>query len=241
MATLWTCCGGVDEKPKERRGYWKQQDVLSRRMEEADVVGQDVPFTKFRPGKEWQDQVELSRSVSLTGKYTIGRTVSQFAFHVERERCRELQRFDSLAFVLGERNRLEKRLHRLNLRQIEMSDDGNCQFRAISKQLYGTQRYHGQVRARVVEHMLYNLQDFAPFLGGEAQAKRYLKTMAMNRTWGDELTLRACADSHRVTIHVITSSPENWYLRYPPAFQEPKKHIYIAYISPIHYNSIAPR
>lgn len=240
MTKLWMCCGGTDERPRERRGYRRQQKTLSRRFAEADVVGEDIPFTRFRPGKEWEDQVELSRAVSTINKYTIGRTVSQFAFHVERERCRELQRFDSLAFVTCERSRLEKRLRRLKLKHIEMMDDGNCQFRAISKQLYGTQRYHWKVRATVVEHMSNNLVDFSPFLGGELHAKRYLETMALNRTWGDELTLRACADAYQVTIHVVTSSPENWYLRYPPGNHAPRKHIYIAYISPIHYNSIAP-
>ena len=34
--------------------------------------------------------------------------------------------------------------------------------------------------------------------------------MAMARTWGDELTLRACADSFQVPIHVVQSTVDNW-------------------------------
>jgi len=32
----------------------------------------------------------------------------------------------------------------------------------------------------------------------------------MARTWGDELTLRACADSFQVPIHVVQSTVDNW-------------------------------
>ena len=41
--------------------------------------------------------------------------------------------------------------------------------------------------------------------------------MSMSRTWGDELTLRACSDSFQVPIHVVQSTVDNWYLVYEPS------------------------
>ena len=78
--------------------------------------------------------------------------------------------------------------------------------------------------------------------------------MAMSRTWGDELTLRACADSFQVPIHVVQSTVDNWYLVYEPSdeFATPglaneseketkkKKRLFVSYISPVHYNAIVP-
>jgi hypothetical protein len=34
-----------------------------------------------------------------------------------------------------------------------MEDDGNCQFRALSSECYGTQRFHRAIRLKVVQHI----------------------------------------------------------------------------------------
>lgn len=41
----------------------------------------------------------------------------------------------------------------------------------------------------------------------------FLCNMALDKTWGDELTLKAAADEFGVVIHIITSEKENWYLK----------------------------
>ena len=50
----------------------------------------------------------------------------------------------------------------------------------------------------------------------ENELDSYIEYMSRNRTWGDELTLRAAADCFGCTIHVVTSTDANWYLRYEP-------------------------
>jgi hypothetical protein len=66
-----------------------------------------------------------------------------------------------------------------------------------------------------------------------------MKAMRLNKCWGDELTLRALCDAFGVNIHVITTAKENWHLRYEPTVEaNHRRHLFLAYISPIHYNSL---
>lgn len=95
---------------------------------------------------------------------------------------------------------------------MKTGDDGNCQFRAFSQQCYGEQIYHSAVRKAVCEHMLKERAFFGAMFEGE-DFSAYMESMSMERTWGDELTLRAAADCFGCTIHLITSNESNWYLR----------------------------
>merc|ERR1711862_357926 len=100
---------------------------------------------------------------------------------------------------------LNQRLDFLKLKLVIMEDDGNCQFRALSHELYGHQQWHATVRALVVEHMRINPEQYSMYIGTDAEWQQYLQKMAMSRTWGDELTLRAAVDVFGVTVHCVTS------------------------------------
>ena len=96
---------------------------------------------------------------------------------------------------------------------------------------------------------------FGIYFEDESEFSKYVRTMARNRTWGDELTLRAIVEVYGCEAHVVTSEPANWYLAYSPETEEardaavalcpkgfelpkPRKQIFLSYISPIHYNAI---
>lgn len=49
--------------------------------------------------------------------------------------------------------RLQERLSALRLVLTEALGDGNCQFRSVSQQLYGSQEHHMKLRALAVQHM----------------------------------------------------------------------------------------
>lgn len=135
---------------------------------------------------------------------------------------------------------LDERLAFLKLRSIKTVDDGNCQFRSISKELYGSEDYHFAVRKRVIEHMRANRVMFEPYVGDAADFDEYLFAMSKNKTWGDELTLRAAADGFGVEIHIITTEPENYLLTYGPVVTKLSRKLFLSYISPIHYNTVQP-
>ena len=133
---------------------------------------------------------------------------------------------------------LVQRLRFAGLRQEEMEGDGNCQFRALSHQLFDTQEEYAYVRRRVCTHMRAHEADFCIYFEDPHEWELFLTRMGSDRTWGDELTLRAAADAFGCTIHVITSTDEHWHLRYEPEGPTPAKLLFLTYVSPVHYNAI---
>jgi hypothetical protein len=155
--------------------------------------------------------------------------------------------------VLGER------IANLGLQQMAMVDDGNCLFRAVSYQLFRAQTYHSQLRRLAVRHIEEHKSEYMPYFEDDDNFSTYVDRMSTPGTWGDEITLHSLSSHFGVNIHVITSTTDNWYLTYHCSSfssassslldyttksteqQEQQQHsrdIFLAYISPIHYNSI---
>mmetsp|Transcript_11634 Transcript_11634/g.23584 ORF Transcript_11634/g.23584 Transcript_11634/m.23584 type:complete len:155 (-) Transcript_11634:63-527(-) len=141
---------------------------------------------------------------------------------------------------------------------MEIADDGNCLFRACAAQLYrgcaSDGAHHPLVRHRAVAELRRRSDRYSGFFSSEDEFLAYLSEMSALRTWGDELVLRAIADAYDVTLHVVTSSEENWYLVYSPEPDEesqgtsrptvtdrPRRHVFLTYLSPIHYNGFEER
>jgi hypothetical protein len=143
--------------------------------------------------------------------------------------------------IMAGRALLAQRLQHLKLQPVVMEDDGNCQFRAVSQELFGTQDFHQQIRGRAVAYMRTNSARFRDFFI-DNEYETYLAKMATPRCWGDELTLQAVADAFTIKIHLITSTADNWYLHYDPTDDTTAviRECFITYISPIHYNTVAP-
>jgi len=152
---------------------------------------------------------------------------------------------------------LEGRLDSFGMCMKQMKGDGNCQFRSLAFNLFGDQDHHAITRKAAVAHMRKHANFFSGLFEDAAEFNAYLSDMARARTWGDELTLRACIEAYNCEAHVITSEPANWYLVYhsesssvdpsvaacPPkkTMPRPGKQVFLAYLSPVHYNSIVIR
>ena len=68
------------------------------------------------------------------------------------------------------------RLAHLKLREVHVDGDGNCQFRALSQQLFGDDAHHEAVRAEVVAHIRKEKAFFSAMFDG-AEFDRYADTM----------------------------------------------------------------
>ena len=124
---------------------------------------------------------------------------------------------------------------------VVMLGDGNCLFRSISHQLYGTQSKYNTLRMQCVEHMRDHSNRFSQFYGDAFD--EYLTTMKRDGKWGGELEIRAMEELVDRKIIVFTSNSEGRLIEIAPAYDEHQvatevTPLTISYHGDKHYNSV---
>ncbi|PON46304.1 OTU domain containing protein [Parasponia andersonii] len=104
-------------------------------------------------------------------------------------------------------HRLLQRLNLYGLHEVKVSGDGNCQFRALSDQMYRSPDHHKHVRKEIVKQACI-LKHFRSLYDGYVpmKYKRYYKKMAKLGEWGDHVTLQAAADKTFASLQMLQSS-----------------------------------
>ncbi|KAF7147661.1 hypothetical protein RHSIM_Rhsim03G0117600 [Rhododendron simsii] len=95
------------------------------------------------------------------------------------------------------------RLRLYDLVELKVQGDGNCQFRALSDQIYRTTEHHKFVREQVVGQLkslpeLY--EGYVPMT-----YDHYLQNISKTGEWGDHVTLQAAADTAQMNLPVTVS------------------------------------
>ncbi|XXG78207.1 hypothetical protein AAC387_Pa08g2195 [Persea americana] len=132
--------------------------------------------------------------------------------------------------------RLLQRLNVYGLYEVKVSGDGNCQFRAISDQMFKSPEYHKYVRKEIVKQ----LKQFRSLYEGYVpmKYKRYCKKMAKSGEWGDHLTLQAAADKFGAKICLLTSFRDTCFVEIIPREEAPQRELWLSFFSEVHYNSL---
>lgn len=136
---------------------------------------------------------------------------------------------------------LDARLGRLGMTRVPMVGDGNCQFRALAANALRDQERHAEIRELATTRVEERREDFEIYFDGPRAFDKWLREMKRDRTWGDELTLRAACDALGQKIHCVQSTQSNWYLLYEPEELKSKRMCFISYVSPVHYDAIAEK
>ncbi|KAH7853761.1 hypothetical protein Vadar_006302 [Vaccinium darrowii] len=139
---------------------------------------------------------------------------------------------------ISDHQRLLERLRLYELVELKVQGDGNCQFRALSDQIYRTTEYHKFVREQVVGQ----LQSLPELYEGYVPMAydQYLKNISKTGEWGDHVTLQAAADAYGVKIFIITSFKDTCYIEILPHTQKSQRIIFLSFWAEVHYNSIYP-
>ncbi|KAG0583118.1 hypothetical protein KC19_3G111300 [Ceratodon purpureus] len=138
----------------------------------------------------------------------------------------------------SDKERLSDRISYYGLAERQMDGDGNCQFRALSDQLYRTPDHHMSVRAQVVSQLAEAPDSYSSHV--PMDYNQYLENMARDGEWGDHVTLQAAADFFGMKISLITSFKDSCFIEIIPVQQKSQRGLFLSFWSEIHYNSIIP-
>ncbi|TVU27686.1 hypothetical protein EJB05_19183, partial [Eragrostis curvula] len=144
--------------------------------------------------------------------------------------------------------RLTERLKLYELVEHKVKGDGNCQFRALSDQLYQSPDHHEFVREQIIIQLKSNrdaYDGYVPMAYDEYLYKvsRFVPHRAryLNGEWGDHVTLQAAADKYGVKIFVMTSFKDTCYIEIQPKVEKSNKVLLLSFWAEVHYNSIYPQ
>ena len=87
-----------------------------------------------------------------------------------------------------------------------INPDGNCMFRAVSKELLGIDRYYFEVWTLVVEFMGTNPTYFSEILGNyqSRSLQEHILQIKIDHVWGTAVELQAMACLYQVVVKVLT-------------------------------------
>lgn len=105
----------------------------------------------------------------------------------------------------GDDRRLEAQLKKMGLYAANTLGDGNCLFRALADQLYGSPDAHARIRAEVCTYLAQHEARYKAFVDTDEEEswETHLQQMAKHGTYGGHLELSAFANLHRRPIKII--------------------------------------
>lgn len=208
------------------------QDSLNQSMANYSLDDEntnDTPTRESDYGEEWSLSPELSDD-------EIGKRLNQMASvpHVPKVNG-EIPSLDEATL---DHQRLLDRLQLYQLVESKVRGDGNCQFRALSDQVYRTAEHHKFVRQQIVNQLKLHADIYEGYV--PMAYDEYLNNMAKVGEWGDHVTLQAAADLYGIKVFVITSFKDTCYIEIVPSEQRSNRVIFLSFWAEVHYNSIYP-
>ncbi len=133
---------------------------------------------------------------------------------------------------------LTTRLALIGRKAVNIVGDGNCFFRSVSHQLYGTENHHPQIRALAIQHLINFPEHFVEYQSW----LQYLQNMSTLGTWADHIIIQAVANTNHLQIN-ITESALNFSEStiVSSIYTQPEgRNIYIGHLDELHYVSTTP-
>ena len=101
--------------------------------------------------------------------------------------------------------------------------DGNCFFRAISKEILGSECYHKIIRKHICDFLQNHSSAFKTWMDSGADLfDQHVNTMRKNRTWATQLEILAASTLFNCHIYIFTNSyiqnhSHSWkWIKFPP-------------------------
>lgn len=120
----------------------------------------------------------------------------------------------------------------------DVANDGNCFFRAVSDQLYGSEDYHNKLRQRACDYLENHKLQYQHFVDDEQSFDEYVQDMRNDAVWADNVELQAISMACGVNIRIHQSGKPSYDIRNHPTPNAPA--IHLSYHFGEHYASVRP-
>jgi hypothetical protein len=158
---------------------WGTTSGSAYRMQDSDDSGPEREASADALSDDTED-LELQRALEAS---------ADLQNEVESRRAEAIERLKSVA------DRYKATVH-------PVQADGNCQFRALAFDLYGSEDGHEQLRAAVIAQLKATPQRYQEFV--HEPYSEYIARMERQGQWGDNVTLQAASDVLCCMIRVFT-------------------------------------
>ena len=127
-----------------------------------------------------------------------------------------------------------------NLQIFWILGDGNCLFRSLSHQLYGTDKHYHRVRLEIMDYIQLHADKYRSFMENNVILEEYVVRMKEDKQWGGELEISVAAELYK-KIQIILHYKQNVIPTRTFGQEEVGKRILrISYHNGNHYNSVVP-
>ncbi|KAL9970668.1 hypothetical protein ACROYT_G023078 [Oculina patagonica] len=120
--------------------------------------------------------------------------------------------------------------------------DGDCFFRSVSHQIFGSVANHLIVRLAGVEYLRNHCEEFVEFFEGQSWLD-YLSSMCREGTWCDALMVQAVANAYNLRINIVESGDgfsELTVVECQHSGFETRRSIVLGHVDEYHYVSTIP-
>ncbi|AFR97969.2 hypothetical protein C343_06123 [Cryptococcus neoformans C23] len=116
----------------------------------------------------------------------------------------------SLEDIKSEDAAVKSEISRLGLTLRDVQGDGNCLFRCLSDQLYGTEKRHAEIRKVVCDYLdshKETMEGFVvPFMKEGEKYEGYVQRMRQSKQFGSHIEIQAAARIFQRDIRVVMST-----------------------------------
>lgn len=139
---------------------------------------------------------------------------------------------------------LERILAKIERRIDFISGDGNCFFRALSKEISGVEKHHVSYRNKIVDLIETKPLHYIKFLDDNESIEEHVDKMRMNKVWATTAEVFAAAQFTGETIYLFTpviNKKYQWYHFKPTKSpKNDKSYILLCHTEGTHFDRIVP-
>lgn len=218
---------------RDTMGKWLEARVVDLNDKQIKV--------HYRGFKDiWDEWINVSSDrIAEIGSKSKAFGVGKFdPNRISRFNAKEVQEFVSVFNQFDNKEALFKELlAEAGLEVFPIEGDGNCMFRSVSHQLYGSSQHHAVIRAKTLEYMRIEREYFANFIdGGLERFDEYIEYMSRNGAWGDDTEIQAMSEMYDrpFYIYAYSATPMRTFHEVEGSLPPIK----VSYHGKCHYNSV---